>query len=138
MGPVSTIPNDNDHLAVSNANWSAKPKAKEMFQVVQLLKILKGMKVDGVNVTINFIYYQIQPCKETVTPTYKYAREDDINQEVPENIDRGRIYAWAIDFFKSGTLLSNKGQQKPYNVTNLPLSVRSNFADQCYSCFTMC
>jgi len=55
---------DVDQIPENQRSWSEKPTRADMEQVKELLELIRGMKMSGVVVAVNFIMRRVQPCKE--------------------------------------------------------------------------
>lgn len=83
-------------------NWSMRPNSDEMHQVEELLDILIRTNIDGVRVTLNFIRWCLQPCKESVHAVYEY-RDADFARETLERLTEEQIGERASKFFTANT-----------------------------------
>jgi hypothetical protein len=48
-------------------------------------------QLDGPTVALNFIYRQVQPCKERVDPFYEYSGLGDPTRESARNLSREEV-----------------------------------------------
>jgi len=53
---------DVDQIPENQRSWSEKPTSANMEQVKELLELIRGMKMNGVVVAVNFIMRRVQPC----------------------------------------------------------------------------
>ena len=82
---------DIDQIPVSNANWSERPGANGMDQVMELLALIDRRRVDGVVVATNFTFRRCQPSKERAHPGYEFQRDTNGTCEVSEPINRDEV-----------------------------------------------
>ena len=68
---------DVDQVLENQRSWSEKLTSADMDQVKELLKLMRGMKVNGVVVAVSFIVRRIQPCKERVHPGFDFKGDTD-------------------------------------------------------------
>ena len=72
-----TIRCDIDQIPENQRSWSEKPSSADMDQVKELLKLMRGMKVNGVVVAVSFIVRRIQPSKERAHPGFDFNGDTD-------------------------------------------------------------
>lgn len=63
---------DVDHVPKSSKVWRAEPSASEMRKVTELLALFDRTQINGVGVTVNFVFRRVQTCKDRVHPGYEY------------------------------------------------------------------
>ena len=68
---------DVDQILENQRSWSKKPTSANMEQVKELLELMRGMKMSGVVVVVNFILRRIQPYKERAHPGFDFKGDTD-------------------------------------------------------------
>jgi hypothetical protein len=96
-----------------------------MVQVQELLELFDKTRIDDPIVTTNFIFRQVQPCKERVCPMYEYSRSADTTRESLEELPSEEIdrrLAQLFDLVGYRLLLNTMGA---YKLTSPPPQVRA-------------
>ena len=70
-----------------------------MDKVKELLKLMRGVKVNGVVVAVSFIVRRIQPCKERAHPGIDYRGDDDGTRERTERLTKKIVLEQAAELF---------------------------------------
>ena len=62
-----------------------------MDQVKELLELMRGMKVNGVVVSVSFIVRRIQPCKERAHLGFHFKGDTDGTRERTKNLTKEAV-----------------------------------------------
>jgi hypothetical protein len=62
-----------------------------MVQVEELLGMIDRRQLDGSMTALNFIFRQVQPCKERVHPLYEYSGSGDPTRESARNLSHEEV-----------------------------------------------
>ena len=68
---------DVDQISENRRSWSEKLTSADMEQVKELLKLTRGIKMNGVVVMVNFIMHHVQPYKERAHPGFDFKGDTD-------------------------------------------------------------
>ena len=95
-----------------------------MEQVRELLRLIRRRSVDGVIVTMNFIFQWVLPCKERAHPGYEFQGDTDGTQDVLEEIDQDEVKRQISMLFNLMGRLSIRDQRRAFSIESLPPAVR--------------
>ena len=65
----------------------------------ELLKLMRGMKMSGVVVAVNFILCHVQPCKERAHPGFDFKGDTDGTRERTERLTKEVVLHRAAELF---------------------------------------
>jgi hypothetical protein len=104
-------------------SWLTRPSSAKMVQVEELLGMFDRNRLNGPTVALNFIYRQVQPCKERLHLLYEYSGSGDPTRESARNLTREEVNWWLAQLFDllGYRLLSNV--MKAYKLTTPPPQV---------------
>ena len=119
-----TIRCDVDQILENQRSWSEKPTSIDMDQVKELLELIRGMKMSGVVVAVNFILHRVQPCKERAHPGFDYKGDTDGTRERTERLMKEVVLHRVAELFALNVPYSVLGQSKTFNCTNPPPQVK--------------
>ena len=91
-----------------------------MEQVKELLELIRGMKMSGVVVAVNFIMRRVQPCKERAHPGFDFKGDTDGTQERTKDIVKDAMLHQATELFTPNMSYTMMGHLKPFNCMNPP------------------
>ena len=86
----------------------------------ELLELMRGMKMSGVVVAVNFILHRIQPYKERAHAGFDFKGDIDGTQERTKNLAKEVVLHQAAELFALNVLYIVLGQPKPFNCSNSP------------------
>ena len=90
----------------------------------QLLELMRGIKVSGVVVAMNFILCRVQPCKERAHPGFDFKGDTDGTRERTERLTKEVVLHRATKLFALNMSYTVPGQPKPFNCMNPPPQVK--------------
>ena len=76
----------------------------------ELLELIRGMKMNGVVVTVSFIVRHVQPCKERAHVAFDFKGETDSTQERMEMLLRDVVQEQATELFTPFASFNLPGQ----------------------------
>ena len=76
-----------------------KPISANMEQVKELLELIRGMKMSGVVVAVNFILRRIQPYKERAHLGFDFKGDTDGTRERMERLTKEAVLHRAAELF---------------------------------------
>lgn len=85
---------------------------------------MKGVKVNGVGVSVNFIFRRIMPCKERAHPAYDFKGETNFTRERPKILDKDEVLICAATLFALGSAYHILDQARAYSCARPPPPVR--------------
>ena len=91
-----------------------------MEQVKELLKLIRGMKMSGVVVAVNFIPRRVQSCKERAYAGFDFKGDTDGTRERTENLAKEAVLHQAAELVAPNMSYTVPEQPKPFNCTNPP------------------
>ena len=91
-----------------------------MEQVKELLELMRGMKISGVVVAVNFILRRVQTCKERAHVGFDFKGDTDGTRERMKNLVKEAVLHRAAELFAPNVSYTMLGQPKPFNCTNPP------------------
>ena len=115
-----TIRSDVDQIPENQRSWSKKPTRADMDQVKELLELIRGMKMSGVVVAVNFIMRRVQPCKERAHVGFDFKGNTNDTQERIEMLSRDDVQERATELFAPFASFSMSGMTRPFNCKNPP------------------
>ena len=65
----------------------------------ELLELIRGMKMSGVVVAVNFILRRVQPCKERAHAGFNFKGDTDGTQERMERLTKEVVLCRATELF---------------------------------------
>ena len=80
-----------------------------MEQVKDLLELIRGMKMKGVVVAVNFIMCRVQPCKGRAHPGFDFKGDADGTRERSERLTKEAMLRWATELFAPNASFSVPG-----------------------------
>ena len=80
-----------------------------MEQVKELLELMRGMKMSGVVVAVNFIVRRVQPCKERAHPGFDFKGDTDGTRERMERLTKEAMLCQATELFTPNMSFSVPG-----------------------------
>ena len=86
----------------------------------EILELIKGMKMSGVVVAVNFILRRIYPYKERAHPGFDFKGDTDSTQERTKNLTKEVVLHWAVELFAPNVSYTMPREPKPFNCTNSP------------------
>lgn len=95
-----------------------------MVQVIELVALMKRVKINGVAVAMNFLFCRTHPCKERAHPGYDFKGQTNFTHKRSEVLSRDEVVRCAGDLFAPRSPYSFPGQQKAYSYINPPPVVR--------------
>ena len=81
---------------------------------------MRGMKMNGVVVAVNFIMRCVQPCKERAHAGFDFKGDTDGTRERTERLTRDDVVEQTTKLFAPNASFSVSGQTRPFNCTNPP------------------
>ena len=115
-----TVRCDVDQILKNQKSWSEKPTSVDMEQVKELLELMRGMKMRGVVVAVNFILRRIYPYKERAHPGFDVKGDTDGTRERTERLTKEAVLHRSAELFAPNVPFSVPGQPKAFNYTNPP------------------
>ena len=94
-----TVRCDVNQISENQRSWSEKPTSADMEQVKELLKLMRGMKMNGVVVAMNFIMRRVQPYKERAHPGFDFKVHIDGTRERTERLMKEAVLHRAAELF---------------------------------------
>jgi len=92
--------------------------------VKELLKLMRGMKMSGVVVAVDFILRHVQPCKERAHAGFDFKGDTDGTRERTKNLTKEAVLHQAAELFAPNMSYTMLGQPKPFNCKNSPPQVK--------------
>ena len=89
-----------------------------MDQVKELLELMRGMKVNRVEVAVSFKVHRIWPCKERGHPGFDFKGDTNSTWERTERLSKETVLCRAAKLFAPNTPFSVPGQTRAFNCTN--------------------
>ena len=120
----SVVRCDVDQIPENQRSWSEKPTSVDMEQVKELLELMRGMKMSGVVVAVNFVLHHVQPCKERAHTGFDFKGDTDGTQERTKNLTKEAVLHRATELFTPNVSYTMPGQPKPFNCTKPPPQVK--------------
>ena len=87
---------------------------------MELLGLIKGVKMNGGLVVASFIVRRIQPCKERAHVGFVFKEDTDDTRERMERLTKDDVLERAIGLFTPNASFSVLGQTRAFNCTNPP------------------
>ena len=75
----------------------------------ELLELMRGMKMSGVVVAVNFVLHHVQPCKERAHTGFDFKGDTDGTRERTENLAKEAVLHWAAELFAPNVMFSVLG-----------------------------
>ena len=116
----SVVRCDIDQILENQRSWSEKLTSANMEQVKELLKLMRGMKMSGVVVAVNFILHRIQPYKERAHAGFDFKGDTNGTQERTKNLTKEAVLCRATELFAPNVSFSMPRQLRAFNCTNPP------------------
>ena len=82
------------------------------------LALMRGMKMSGVVVVVNFILHRIQPYKERAHAGFDFKGDTDGPRERTEKLMKEAMLHRAAELFTPNMSYTMPGQPKPFNCMN--------------------
>ena len=100
--------------------------------VRELLELMRGMKMSGVVVVVNFILLHVQPWRERADPGFDFKGDTNGTQERMKNLMKEAMLHRATELFAPNVLYIVPGQPKPFNCMNPPPQVNLDCCSWCF------
>ena len=95
-----------------------------MEQVKELLRLIRGMKMNGVVVAVIFIVRRVQPCKMRAYLGFDFKGDTNDTRERTERLTKEAMLCWTAELFAQNAPFSVPGQSRAFNCTNPPPQVK--------------
>ena len=89
----------------------------------ELLELIRGMKMSGVVVVVNFIMCRVQPYKERAHPGFDFKGDINDARERMERLTKEVVIHRAAELFAPNVSYTMLGQLKSFNCMNPPPQV---------------
>ena len=87
---------------------------------MELLDLIRGMKINDVLVAASFIVRRGQPCKERAHAGYDFKGDNDGTQESMGRLSKEEVLERAAELFTPNNSFSVSKQMRAFNCTNPP------------------
>ena len=91
-----------------------------MEQVKEFLELMRGMKMSGVVVAVNFILRHVQLCKERAHAGFDFKGDTNSTRERTKKLTKEAVLHWAAELFAPNGSYTLLGQPKAFNCMNSP------------------
>lgn len=94
-----------------------------MVQVQELVGLMADIKINGIAVALNWIFWTVQPCKERARSSYEFQGADDSTRERSEVLATEECRRRAAELFVGGSQCKVPDQTKAFSMKRPPLTV---------------
>ena len=91
---------------------------------MELLELMRGMKMSEVVVAVNFILRRVHPCKERAHPGFDFKGDTDGTWERMERLTKEAVLHRAAKLFAPNVSYTMPRQPKPFNCMDSPPQVK--------------
>ena len=85
--------------------------------------MIRGMKMSGVVVAVNFILRRVQPCKERAHAGFNFKGDTNGTRERTEMLSRDDVQEWATELFAPFASFNVSGITRHFSYKNPPPQV---------------